>query len=154
MYICGMMPVATHSGVMLGQKFLPAHQTSRASGASAVSLRSSAYRCCINDCKARPDPRLSLNSFCMYPPIPCNAGGEEVARAAAVLRGCLRPATAKASPDVAVACAHLLGTAAQHHPSLLDLLCFPTSLAAEHPPGKVAPDFQWIEPAYLLCDWG
>ena len=75
----------------------------------------------------------------MYQPVPCNAGGEEVARAATVLRACLRPATAKASPDVAVACAHLLGTAAQHHPSLLDLLCFPTSLAAEHPPGKVSP---------------
>ena len=67
------------------------------------------------------------------------AGGEELSRAARVLRGCLRPAAAKASPEVAVAAAHLLSTAAQHHPSLVDLLCFPTSLAAEHPPGKVQP---------------
>ena len=60
-----------------------------------------------------------------------------MSRAATFLRGCLRPSAARASPEVAAATAHLLSTAAQHHPSLVDLLCFPTSLTAEHPAGKV-----------------
>ena len=54
-----------------------------------------------------------------------------------MLRESFRPDAAKASPDLTAAAAGLLVTAAQHHASLVDLLCFPTSLKAQHPAGKV-----------------